>query len=586
MADISLNGNLAQLPKLLLRAPCEVSVEGRGTGKSFDIGFKMDQIVRFMPGAVVALTGKTFGQLLTRTLPSSLKLLNQIGYQKDVNYVVGKRPPSWFKDSYETLSKFDNVISFSNGTRFAMISQSEPGSGRGANVDYEIADEALLLDREQYNNEVSPTNRGNLEFFGRKSNHPIAMHHGFKFSTSMPISKEGRWILDYGNYYYHERGIRLFDIWNRIVMQQVELLKVVQHYKVASATGKAAEAAELVPEFRRQWNEIARLKRQISPFVSKEGVLFTLSNAFDNLNMLGFDYLLKNQRLLPLLIFMVEIMNMYYDKVEDCFYSIQERKHVYYNGYDSDRVAEGASRANYDFEDGMFESSVYDRDCDTNSPLELSFDWGSSICLMTVQQPRYWDFVTNCASQTVCQTQINEFFVKPDGGDNMMIRDLIGKFCKYYENHLCREVIFYKDRYGDHRNPNVLNSLTYNEMAIAELQRYGWEITIEEHPGMEPPQSDKHLLWNIILGEVDPLIPRFRINGDKCKYSLISMNNARVKNVDGQLKKDKKSERPDSGVLPEEATHFSDAVDKLIWTKYAYCLQGSDDDDFNNIMAD
>lgn len=586
MADISLNGNLAQLPKLLLRAPCEVSVEGRGTGKSFDIGFKMDQIVRFMPGAVVALTGKTFGQLLTRTLPSSLKLLNQIGYQKDVNYVVGKRPPSWFKDSYETLSKFDNVISFSNGTRFAMISQSEPGSGRGANVDYEIADEALLLDREQYNNEVSPTNRGNLEFFGRKSNRPIAMHHGFKFSTSMPMSKEGRWILDYGNYYYQERGIRLFDIWNRIVMQQVELLKVVQHYKVASATGKTAEAAELVPEFRRQWNEIARLKRQISPFVSKEGVLFTLSNAFDNLNMLGFDYLLKNQRLLPLLIFMVEIMNMYYDKVEDCFYSIQERKHVYYNGYDSDRVAEGASRANYDFEDGMFESSVYDRDCDTNSPLELSFDWGSSICLMTVQQPRYWDFVTNCASQTVCQTQINEFFVKPDGGDNMMIRDLIGKFCKYYENHLCREVIFYKDRYGDHRNPNVLNSLTYNEMAIAELQRYGWEVTIEEHPGMEPPQSDKHLLWNIILGEVDPLIPRFRINGDKCKYSLISMNNARVKNVDGQLKKDKKSERPDSGVLPEEATHFSDAVDKLIWTKYAYCLQGSDDDDFNNIMAD
>jgi hypothetical protein len=32
--------------------------------------------------------------------------------------------------------------------------------------------------------------------------------------------------------------------------------------------------------------------------------------------------------------------------------------------------------------------------------------------------------------------------------------------------------------------------------------------------------------------------------------------------------KDKSSERPDSGVLPEEATHFSDARDKLIWTKY------------------
>ena len=583
MAEIRLFGNQAQLPKLLLRAKCEVAVEGRGTGKSFDIGFKMDSIIRSMPASVTALTGKTYGQLLTRTLPSSLKLLNQIGYQKDVNYVVGKKPPAWFKDSYETLSKFDNVISFSNGTRFAMISQSEPGSGRGANVDYEIADEALLLDREQYNNEVSPTNRGNLEFFGRKSEHPVAMHHGFKFSTSMPINKEGRWVLEFGNYYYDERGIRLFDVWNRIVMQQVELLKVVFQYKNAANNGRSAEAADIVSEFKHQWNEIVRLKRQITPFVSKEGVLFTLSNAFDNLDMLGFDYLLKNHKLLPVLIFMVEIMNMYYDKVEDCFYSLQEKKHIYYNFYDNDRIIGEAQRVDYDIADGQFDSSVYDRDCDTNAPLELSFDWGSSICLMTVQQPRYWDFVQGCASQTVCQTQINEFFVKPDGGDNMMIRDLIGKFARYYEHHKCRQVVYYKDRYGDHKNPAVLNSMTYNEMAIAELQKYGWDVDIEQHPGMEPPQSDKHLLWSIVLGEVDPNIPRFRINGDKCKYSIISMNNAKVKTVEGKLQKDKKSERPDSGVLPEEATHFSDAVDKLMWTKYAFFLHAGEDDEFTNM---
>ena len=574
---------MAQLPKLLLRAPCEVSVEGRGSGKSFDIGFKMDYIVRIMPRSVTALTGKTYGQLLTRTLPSSLKLLNQIGYQKDVNYVVGKKPPSWFRDSYEMLSKFDNVISFSNGTRFAMISQSEPGSGRGANVDYEIADEALLLDREQYNNEVSPTNRGNLEFFGRKSERPIAIHHGFKFSTSMPVNKEGRWVLEYADYYYSERGIRIFDIWNRVVMQQLELLKVVAAYKAAVANGRTAEAAELVPEFRSGWNEIARLKQKISPFVSKEGVLFTLSNAFDNLDMLGFDYLLKNQKNLPLLIFMTEIMNMYYDKVEDCFYSLQEKKHIYYNYHDNDRIVGAAQNVDYNIDDGMFESSIYDRDCDSNAPLELSFDWGSSICVMTVQQPRYWDFVQDVASEQVCQTMINEFYVKPDGGDNMMIRDLIAKFAKYYENHLNRQVVFYKDRYGDHKNPNVLNSMTYNEMAIAELGRYGWDVTTEEHPGMEPPQSDKYILWGILLAEADTNFPRFRINGDKCKYTLISMNNAKVKTVAGKMEKDKKSERPNSGVLPEEATHFSDAVDKLIWTKYAYCLNGGDDDYFTNM---
>ena len=45
------------------------------------------------------------------------------------------------------------------------------------------------------------------------------------------------------------------------------------------------------------------------------------------------------------------------------------------------------------------------------------------------------------------------------------------------------------------------------------------------------------------------------------------MNNTRVIDKDGKFTKDKSSERSDR-ILPEEATHFGDAVDKRIWTKY------------------
>jgi hypothetical protein len=45
------------------------------------------------------------------------------------------------------------------------------------------------------------------------------------------------------------------------------------------------------------------------------------------------------------------------------------------------------------------------------------------------------------------------------------------------------------------------------------------------------------------------------------------MNNTRVIDKDGKFAKDKSSERSNS-ILPEEATHFGDAVDKRIWTKY------------------
>ncbi len=40
------------------------------------------------------------------------------------------------------------------------------------------------------------------------------------------------------------------------------------------------------------------------------------------------------------------------------------------------------------------------------------------------------------------------------------------------------------------------------------------------------------------------------------------------------LNKDKSLERMSSGILSEEVTHFSDAVDKIVWTKFGAKLKG------------
>jgi hypothetical protein len=49
------------------------------------------------------------------------------------------------------------------------------------------------------------------------------------------------------------------------------------------------------------------------------------------------------------------------------------------------------------------------------------------------------------------------------------------------------------------------------------------------------------------------------------------MNNTKLTERRGKFQKDKSSERSKK-ILPEEATHFSDAVDKRIWTKYGETL--------------
>lgn len=560
---IKIGANRAQLSGLLLNPRLHVSVEGRATGKSFDIGFTIDRIVRQMPRSVTAITGKTIGQLLTRTLPSAFKLLNSMGYADGINYVIGKRPPPHFISSYEQINKHDNFISFSGGAKFALISQYEKDSGRGANFDFEIVDEALTIDIEQYNREIAPANRGNLEHFGKHGHSPVAWHHGAKYSTSMPTGKTGKWLLKYADYYEEERGINLFKTWNRIANLQCELLDI----------DNAAQFAEL-------WNEIERVRKKISPFVSKDGVLFTIANAFDNLKWVGLNYIKSLRESCTNLEFMSEVMNVYFEKIEDCFYALSEQKHIYYTHYDNEKIREAAIKSGFDFDLLSAQNSQYDRDCNSSLPLEIVGDWGVSINLFCVCQERNYDFVTETVSQTPCFNFINEFFVKPDTSKNILIEDLCAQFTKYYRHHQNRNLIYYRDRYGDHRNPNVINSMSYNEHAITVLTRQGWRVEERVHKGIEPPQSDKYLLWGKLLREGDDTLPRIRFNGEKCRYTLISMNNTKVVDKEEKFAKDKSSERKSSGIAPEEATHFSDAADKIIWTKYGEFVKGKRDDFF------
>lgn len=558
-ADLYLNP--AQLPTLLLAAKNKVSIEGRGTGKSTKGSLDIDQVNRTMPRAVTSVTGCTFGQLLTRTLPSTFKYLEKMGYKQHEsksnpgNYVVGRRPPEHFYKPYEQVMKYENIISFSNGNALLLLSQDRAGSARGPNVDYEIVDEALTINKERYDQETSPTNRGNEDKWGTMSRNPVPIHHGFHYLSSMPFLPEQKWLLDYSKYYEDEKGIRILEIWNRIVKLQLQLID--------------AKRDNNVTLFKDIWNETVRLKRQISPFVSKNGTLFTLANALDNIEHVGFSYIIREYEKQTLLTFLIEIMNMVIDTVEDCYYHIDTNKHVYYDAYNDSFLRDYAENTNWDFNKLGTPDSRFDLDCDPNKPLELVPDWGAKIALFSIGQERNFDFSSRMAVPTDCI--INEFFTKPDQSSGVMINDLVNAFCTYYQHHPCKELIYYHDRYGDHKQPNARNSKPYNQQAIECFQAKGWRVFSKHHRGQEPPQHEKYLLWANILKGDDKRFPSVRFNGHKCKFTLISMNNTRVKDRDGKFEKDKSSERKDS-IMPEEATHFGDAVDKRIWTKYGHLL--------------
>ena len=546
---------------MLLPAKTKYALMSRASGKSFITGYEIDENVRLMPRGITTVTQATIGQALTKTLPSAFKMLELLGYKRydpktqTGDYVVCRRPPEGWYRPYEHVMNTDYLISFSNGHCLYILSQAT--NSRGPNADYNISDEALTLDKEQFDQEVAPTNRGNEHIFGRHSTRPLLKHHGNTFLSSMAYTPEQKWLLDPASYYEEERGIHLVDEWNKIVSLQLQLID--------------AQVNREVSLFKDIWNEIQRKRRRIIPFVSKDGILFLLGSIFDNIGNVGMNYVISQYNVMDKFSFMVEILNYIVDKIDHCYYNITDR-HRYYHATNDSYIRDFAENVDFNWKRLAEEDSRMDMDCNPNKPLEITPDWGSSACFLEVAQCGHFDFsAKRLYPDRVVDNTINEFFVKREDTDGLTEVDaLIDMFCRYYRFHPCKTVDFYRDRYGDARRAN--SKKTYNQCAIDRLMKNGWTVVQHVHRGMEPPQHDKYLLWSYVLAETDTRYPIKRFNATKCKFILISMNNTRVRTgSDGRYEKDKRSER--NGSIPaEEATHFGDCVDKRMWTKYGDIL--------------
>ena len=73
--------NRAQYAYLMLQAKNKYAIMSRGTGKSFIVGAEVDENVRIMPRGITTIAQATIGQALTKTLPSTFKMLEMLGYK-------------------------------------------------------------------------------------------------------------------------------------------------------------------------------------------------------------------------------------------------------------------------------------------------------------------------------------------------------------------------------------------------------------------------------------------------------------------------------------------------------------------------
>lgn len=177
---------------LMAKETIKILIAGRGFGKSFLIGVSIMMKVESLPRSRGLLIGATYTQILTNILLPMKSAWAFLGYKEGEDYVVGKRPPEWWGHPYQKPDRYENVITWWNGTTVIMASMDRPQLIRGGNYDWSIADEGLLIKRDDYEQIIIPTVRGShIIFQGRPG------HLSQEILSSMPYgTMPGTWLLD------------------------------------------------------------------------------------------------------------------------------------------------------------------------------------------------------------------------------------------------------------------------------------------------------------------------------------------------------------------------------------------------------
>jgi hypothetical protein len=282
------------------------------------------------------------------------------------------------------------------------------------------------------------------------------------------------------------------------------------------------------------------------------GTFYIESTAYDNVDVLGKDYLKMLERRLPYWTFQVEVMNQKISRRPGGFYEeFEENRHLYYDSFEYDNNNWGAL------------TTVKDKDYSPLLPLELSFDFGGKICSVTIHQEHR-------SAEAWEERVINCFYRKHDlsqAESKSLILQLVEDIATYYKGHLGR-ILIRGDRNGNNRNAN--SSITYYEEIVGVLRRIGFKDVEVLVKGLDPAHQLKQYGINVLLREQDTKLPIIRINQNKCKDLVISMQAA---DMSDDFKKDKSSERKD--IPQEHATHLSDCFDNYFYPKYKHLFGSS-----------
>lgn len=504
----------------LIGANTTVIVAGRRTGKTDSIAapFVLRNMQR-MVGSTGGIVVPTFKHGLTNTIPGLLTAFKRWGYERDLHYVIGKKPPKNFKRPIIEPADYEHVITFYNGSCAVLISQDRPGSSNSLTLSWLLVDEAKFIDYQKLKDETLPANGGIKSYFGRHS-----YNHALMILSDMPQTKKGSWFL----HYEEKMDKKLIETIKGTVYE-------IWHIKERIREMKAANAE--VPQYLR--GQLRWLDKKLNQMRSV-AVYYKEYSSIENLQLLGENYIKQMKRDLTPLTFQTSILSKRIGIAKDGFYSNMREGHKY-------------NASNFEYLDSLgYEAGDEDMDCradkDVNSeaPLCIGMDYNANINWIVCGQP---------SGRRL--NVLKSFYVKFE----RKIPALIDDFCNYYQFHNRKKVIFYYDTTALGANYAV-NDQDFHWVICHEFEAHGWEVQ-DVYIGNPMRHDEKYLLINQAFSGKQRLMPFFnRQNNDDLILAIQTAGVTRGRNGFHKNKSGEKKGESEEDLL-EHRTDGTDAFDTL-----------------------
>lgn len=540
---LELYQNSAQALATIIDPNKLIVVAGRGTGKTTQITApRILRVAGEMPRETSIISHKSYIALFTNVIPAVLEFFRSDGRDghplltEGMDYVVGeKNLPKHFRQPRYPILYPERSIVFANGHVLQAVAIDRPDSIAGSSIVHAFFEEMKHSDGEKLRSRIIPAIRTS-RLGGGSDAHRSYLHGGIT-----GVSDIGRVSIGEDNWFTEYEK----EVDDQLIQDIVTLSLYINKAQINIRNGEKVAMSR---------SAIDRYGPVLVAF-RKKATYYIRVSTFVNRAVLGFDYFKTQQEMLSMSEFLSSICSIGDRNMDNLFFEMwDEDRYTYDDSYKYDTVSK------LDLKQTFRLDSSYLKHYAPSDKILIGYDPGSFASMVVAQEKK---------DENTLRI-LKEFFVYPPQD----IPDLAAAFNAFFSSARFRRIDLYYDRAGNKKNSRRVNDTDAKELK-AELEKYGWTVTLKNLGQATIFHWQHHRLWKRLLAENERTVPKIRIDANECPNLVSAMYCCKKVPGSSPVELDKSPEKKvdiqlQAGLTPQ----IPSAMTYLVWGLYEKFFPG------------